>query len=245
MIGNKLANMRNWSERMSPASFGMSRPHNMGMPGINPHQQKPAVHPGVPPTGPPQPLDAVIHYSFNVPFASDLAGPNTEDIVHATTDAVLRWTHPEEAPDDVPVYELPVHKDNLAMLRAMCKEITQNQLPIEAHVLSATPKSAKGQVTTVCLSGAPTLVHQTRERILNETPINLVGIFLDASAMCDIPLLLTHGFYSAAPLSMSTATCLAISPTVSSSLRRPTLWTRYRNSAVSTSFSSDPSSPLW
>lgn len=148
---NKLAAnaMRHWP---SP-NFGMSR-SNMGMPGMNPPQQK-VVHPGGPPIGPPQPMDTTIHYSFNVPFASDLAGPDTEEILHATTDAVIRWTHPEDAPDDVPVYELPVHAQNLAALRKMCKEITQSALPIEAYVLSTVPKNARGQVTTVCLSGNP------------------------------------------------------------------------------------------
>jgi hypothetical protein len=147
----------------------------MGMPGINPHQQKAAVHPGAAPISAPQVVDTPIHYSFNVPFASDLAGPDTEDILHATTDAVMRWTHPEDAPDDVPVYELPVHAQNLAMLRKMCKDITQSPLAVEAHVLSVIPKNAKGQVTTVCLSGSPDLVYKSRETILNETPISLVG----------------------------------------------------------------------
>ncbi|KAB5572391.1 KH domain-containing protein [Coniochaeta sp. 2T2.1] len=187
---NKLANMRHWSERMSPASFGMSRPNNMGMPGINPHQQKTAVHPGVPPISAPQPADALIHYSFNVPFASDLAGPDTEDILHATADAVLRWTHPEDAPDDVPVYDLPVHAQNLATLRHMCNEITQNsQGAVEAHVLSAKPKTAKGQqVTTVCLSGPADVVSKIREKILNETPITLrcTTVDVDGDLFCDL-----------------------------------------------------------
>jgi len=128
---------------------------------------------GPPPIAAPPVPDGPIHYSFNVPFASDLAGPNTEDILHATTDAVLRWTHPEEAPDDVPVHELPVHAMNLAQLRQLCREITSNTLPIEAHVLSTTPKNVNGQVTTVCLSGAPDLVQQTRETVLNHTPLSL------------------------------------------------------------------------
>jgi hypothetical protein len=145
----------------------------MGMPGINPHQK--VTPQGAPPISTPQASDAPIHYSFNVPFASDLAGPDTEDILHATADAVMRWTHPEDAPDDIPVYELPVHAQNLALLRKMCKEITQSPLAIEAHVLSTVPKNAKSQVTTVCLSGAPELVHKSRETILNETPISLVG----------------------------------------------------------------------
>lgn len=170
---NKIANMRNWSERMSPA-FGMSSRPNLGMSmqGLHPHHK--ITPQGASPITPPQIGDSQIHHAFNVPFASDLAGPNTEDILHATTDAVLRWTHPAEAPDDVPVHELPVHADNLARLRKMCKDITSSQLPIEAHVISTTPKHVKGLVTTVCLSGSLDLVWQTREKILSETPLSLV-----------------------------------------------------------------------
>lgn len=148
----------------------------MGTPAINPHQKM------IPQTGPPIPNpqpapDGPIHYSFNVPFASDLAGPDTEDILHATADAVMRWTHPEDAADDVPVYELPVHCENLMRLRALCKDITQqSHHAIEAHVISTTPKSLRRQVTTVCLSGAPELVYSTRETILNQVPLSLVRI---------------------------------------------------------------------
>lgn len=170
---NKLAAnaMRHWPT----PNFGMSR-SNMGMPGMNPPQQQKSVHHGgLPISGPPMPIDTTIHYSFNVPFESDLAGPDTEEILHATADAVMRWTHPEDAPDDVPVYELPIHTHHLSMLRKMCKEITQSALPIEAYVLSTVPKNARGQVTTVCLSGQPEMVHRTRETVLNEIPISLVG----------------------------------------------------------------------
>jgi hypothetical protein len=73
---NKLANMRHWSERMGPG-FGMSRP-NMNMTAITP-QHKP-VH-GSSPILSPTSAETPIHYSFNVPFASDLAGPNVEDIL--------------------------------------------------------------------------------------------------------------------------------------------------------------------
>lgn len=169
----KLANMRHWPERMSP-NFGMSARPNMNMTPINPHQKNAA--PGTP-LSPSPTADNAIHYAFNVPFASELAGPNTEEILHATGDSVLRWTHPGDAPDDVPVYELPVHAQNLANLRNMCKELTKGPLPIEAHVLSTTPKHIKGQVVTVCLSGAPELVHKSRETILHETPLALVCFF--------------------------------------------------------------------
>ncbi|ORY63141.1 KH domain-containing protein [Pseudomassariella vexata] len=167
----KLANMRHWPERMSP-NFGMSsRPNNMNMTALNAHQKNGA--PGAPPLSPSPAADTTIHYAFNVPFASELAGPNTEEILHATGDSIMRWTHPKEAPDDIPIYELPVHAQNVAALRNMCVELTKGPLPIEAHVISTTPKHLKGQVTTVCLSGAPELVHKSRETILNETPLAL------------------------------------------------------------------------
>ncbi|EON96384.1 putative kh domain-containing protein [Phaeoacremonium minimum UCRPA7] len=182
---NKLANMRHWSERMSP-NFGMSSRPNMPMAAINPHQK--VTPQGAPPIAPPQAADSLIHYSFNIPFASDLTGPNTEDILHATTDAVLRWTHPAEAPDDVPVYELPVHAENLTNLRMMCKSISNSGLPIEAHAISTTPKHVKGQVTTVCLSGTPDMVYRTRDSILNETPLSLrcTTVDIDGDMVADL-----------------------------------------------------------
>ena len=202
---NKLANMRQWSERMSP-NFGMGRP-NLPMNGINPMQKPPGPQ-GHAISSSPQVSDAPIHFAFNVPFAADLAGPNTEDIVHATTDAVLRWTHPEDAPDDVQVHELPVHSQNLANLRKLCKDITNDPLPVEAYVVSTVPKTAKGLVTTVCLSAAPEFIRQSRERILNSTPISLVRV---ASRMLSSRLTSS----SAAPRSTSTAAWSAISPRAS------------------------------
>lgn len=177
---NKLTNMRQWSERMSPNFAALGGRPNLPMNPLNPHNKAPPIQQG-PPIPSPQ-GDATIHYSFNVPFASDLAGPNTEDVLHATTDAVLRWTHPEDAPDDVPVHELPVHAQNLENLRRLCRDLSAGPLPVEAHVLSTTPKNAKGQVTTVCISGSPELVQKSRETILNDTPISLVRRTSDLEA---------------------------------------------------------------
>ncbi|KAG9238862.1 hypothetical protein BJ875DRAFT_285704 [Amylocarpus encephaloides] len=167
---NKLANMRHWPERMAGGpGFGMSRP-NMNMPALQP--QRKTTH-GATPILSPTSEQTHIHYSFNVPFASELAGPNTEDILYATKGAVLRWTHAEDTPDDVPIYELPVHAQNVMNLRKMCKDITASPLQIEAHVKSSEPKRVKGQVTNVCLSGSPELVHKSRETILNDNPLAL------------------------------------------------------------------------
>jgi hypothetical protein len=165
---NKLGNMRHWSERIGPG-FGMSRP-NMNMTAITPHK---SVN-GASPMMSPNTQDPPIHYAFNVPFASDLAGPNVEDILYATLGAVERWTHPADAPDDVPIHELPVHANNVTALRQMCKDLTTGPLPIEAHLKTSSPKRVKGEVTTVCLSGSPELVHKSRETILNDTPLALV-----------------------------------------------------------------------
>jgi hypothetical protein len=170
---NKLANMRHWSERMGPG-FGMSRP-NVNMAAISP---QPKMTHAASPISPPTAADALIHYSFNVPFASDLAGPNVEDIVYASPESIDRWTHPADAPDNVPIHDLPVHANNVANLRRLCKDITNSPLPIEAHVKSSEPKRVKGQVINVCLTGSPELVHKSRETILNETPVALVCLFL-------------------------------------------------------------------
>jgi hypothetical protein len=172
---NKLANMRHWSEGMAPR-FGMNKqqqqPNNLNMTSIaNQHRSTHVSSPILSPLAP----EVTIFLSFNVPFASDLAGPNTEDILYATEGAVLRWTHPEDAPDDIPVWELPVHASNISNLKKMCYDLTNAVLPIEAHVKPTEPKRVKGQVTTVCLSGSPELVHKTRETILNDTPLALVS----------------------------------------------------------------------
>jgi len=166
--------MRHWSDRIQSPNFGMSSRPNMNMTPMNPHQKTGA--PGAPPLSPSPAADTTIHLAFNVSLASDLAGPNTEEILHATGDSVLRWTHPGDAPDDIPIYELPVHTQNLANLQTLCRGITEGPLPIEANVNLTTPKHAKGQVITVVLSGSPELVHKSRETILKDTPLALVCI---------------------------------------------------------------------
>lgn len=169
---NKLANMRHWSERMSP-NFGMSgRPNMPGNPMSTHPKNTPQAGPAL---ANPQVAEATITYSFNIPSSTELAGPNTEDILHSTADAVLRWTHPEDAPDDVQVHELPVHAQNLANLHRLCRDLSNGPLPIEAHVMSNAPKNGRAQqITTVCLSGSSELVNKSRETILNEIPIALV-----------------------------------------------------------------------
>lgn len=151
--------------------FGMSRPNqNMNMPGVPPPHTK-AAHGPAPIT---PAADAPVHMSFNLPFSADLEGPIIEDIVHATPEAVERWTHPEDAPDDVPVWRLPVHTRNVDNLKKLCDDITSGPLPIEAHVVCSSQARVKGrQVVNVCLSGSPEMVTKTRETILNDLPLSL------------------------------------------------------------------------
>ncbi|KAI0396373.1 hypothetical protein F5Y17DRAFT_118132 [Xylariaceae sp. FL0594] len=161
--------MRHWSDRIQSPNFGMSSRPSMSMNPMNSHQK--AGAPGAPPLSPSPAADPTIHLAFNVSLASDLAGPNTEEILHATGDSVLRWTHPGDAPDDIPIYELPVHTQNLATLQTLCRNLTGGPLPIEATVNLT--RHAKGQVVTVVLSGTPELVHTSRETILKDTPLAL------------------------------------------------------------------------
>ncbi|KIH90141.1 hypothetical protein SPBR_00117 [Sporothrix brasiliensis 5110] len=183
---NKLANlnMRHWSDRINP-NFSMSnRPPNMPGPAMNPLQK--LAHQGAANASATSlnqvgmTVNTPVFYAFNVPFASDLAGPDTEDILHATKDAVLRWTHPDSAPDDVPVHELPVHANNLADLGNLCDQLAAKN-EIEANIITSVPKNAKSQVTTVCLVGAPDSVYRAHETILNETPLALRCTTVDIS----------------------------------------------------------------
>ena len=183
---NKLANMRQWGERIGP-NFVMGRPNPNVPMNMNAHPKN-APQAG-PPLSSPHAADATIHCSFQVPFASDLAGPNTEDILHATTDAVLRWTHPEDAADDVPVHELPVHVQGVSTLTRLCQDLTSGPLPIEAYVSTTPAGNGKGgQVTTICLSGSPDLVYKSREAIFNDTPIAMrcTTIDIDGNLVCDL-----------------------------------------------------------
>lgn len=182
--------MRGWSERvMNPASFGLGRQNmhqnaqNMGpmgpMPGMN-KQMAPM------PTQP-QP-DAPIYYSFNIPFASELAGPNVQDILYSTSnEAVVRWTHPSHAADDVPVHELPFHTGNLAALRRICDGITQGPLPVEAEVIT-TVSEKHGLITTVVLYGSTELVYKSRQTILNDLPhsTQCTTVDVDANLVCNM-----------------------------------------------------------
>lgn len=178
-ISNFTGQARHGWEKMTPSmGFGMSRSHN-DLP--NQPVKRPSNAAAVTPTITP---GTWVNLSFNVPFASNLAGPDADDVIYASPGAFARWVRQEEAPDGAlppPTHTLPVHVANVENLRALCKHLsasTNGQL--EATVVSSEPKPLPGLqrvttlVTNVCLSGEAEQVRQTRCQILNETPISLV-----------------------------------------------------------------------
>jgi hypothetical protein len=122
--------------------------------------------------------------SFNVPFSSNLAGPDPDDIMWASPGAKARWTHPEDTAEATPTHKLPVHAQNVDNLRNLCRDVSeQTEGRVQATVTSAESKPLPGLqrgplralVTNVCLSGELEIVNSMRCRVLNSTPISLVG----------------------------------------------------------------------
>ncbi|CAI7669585.1 hypothetical protein N7533_005021 [Penicillium manginii] len=171
-ISNFTGQARHGWERMTP-TFGMSRPHT-DMAFRRPHGAPP-------PMTPPTSIDPTVNLSFNVPFSSTLAGPDVEDVLHASPNALQRWTFPEGSPEGTQVHQLPVHTSNVDGLRRLCRQITETSAGrIEATVASSEPKALpslqrrpNGLVTNVCVTGDGETVRKMRAKILNETPIML------------------------------------------------------------------------
>ncbi|KAL1855145.1 hypothetical protein Plec18170_004561 [Paecilomyces lecythidis] len=173
-ISNFTGQARHGWERMTPA-FGMSRPHtDMTAQSLRrPH--------GAPPMTPPTGVDPTVNLSFNVPFSSSLAGPDVEDVIHASPAALQRWTFPDGTPEGTPIHQLPVHASNVDALRRLCRQISESSGGrLEATVTSSEPKTVPtlqrrpcGLVTNVCITGDRDTVYKMRAKILNETPISL------------------------------------------------------------------------
>lgn len=135
------------------------------------------------PISPLTPTDSLVNLSFNVPFSSSLAGPDPEEILHASPDALRRWTFPEGTEEGTEIHKLPVHANNVEQLRKLCRILSEGSVGrVEATVTSSVPnptaalqrRPLKGLVTNVCVSGDADTVHKIRAKILNETPIALV-----------------------------------------------------------------------
>lgn len=175
-ISNFTGQARHGWERMTP-TFSMSRPHAADLASHSlrrPH--------GAPPMTPPTGIDPTVNLSMNVPFSSTLAGPDAEDVIHASPSALQRWSFPEGTPEGTPVHLLPVHASNVESLRGLCRQITESSGGrIEATVTTSEPKVVpslqrrpQSLVTNVCITGEGEAVRKMRAKILNETPILLV-----------------------------------------------------------------------
>ncbi|KAL2851997.1 hypothetical protein BJY01DRAFT_244776 [Aspergillus pseudoustus] len=173
-ISNFTGQARHGWERMTPA-FGMSRPHAE----MASHSLRRAH--GAPPMTPPTGIDPTVNLSFNVPFSSNLAGPDTDDVIHASPNALQRWSFPEGNPEGKPIHQLPVHISNIESLRTLCNQITESSNGrVEALISSSEPKTVpslqrrpQGLATNVCITGDGETVRKMRAKILNETPILL------------------------------------------------------------------------
>ena len=179
-FSNITGQARHGLEKMTPAGL-MSRPNPMDLPIAQPIKRP--IN-GTP-TSPLSPADAMVNLSFNVPFSSNLSGPDVDEILHATPKALGRWTFPKGTENDMAIHKLPVHQSNVEQLRRSCRVLNEGALGrVEATVTSSEPKPIpalqrrplKGLVTNVCISGDNETVHKMRAKILNDAPIALVEI---------------------------------------------------------------------
>lgn len=173
-------------DRVTQPTFGMSRPQHQHQ-----HQQPDAHNPmmkrslaGSSMSPNPAVPGHPVNLSFNVPFSSNLPGPDKEDILYSSTGAYQRWIHPEGA-EEAPNHALPVHTRNVENLRSLCRQLSESSGErVQATVTSAKPKPVPGMqrgpltalVTNVCISGDSEIVHKMRAKVLNETPITLVSM---------------------------------------------------------------------
>jgi hypothetical protein len=180
-ISNFTGQARHGWEKMTPsAGFPFSR-SNHDLPVTAPIK-RPSTATSAPPVIPP---GTQVNLSFNVPFSSNLQGPDPDDIMWASPGAKARWTQPEGTAEATPTHKLPVHAQNVDNLRALCRDVSeQTEGRVSATVVSAESKPLPGLqrgplralVTNVCLSGELEIVNSMRCKILNSTPISLVGL---------------------------------------------------------------------
>ncbi|KZM21532.1 uncharacterized protein EKO05_0000717 [Ascochyta rabiei] len=183
-ISNFTGQARHGWEKMTPsAGFPFSR-SNHEMP-VTASIKRPPTATSAPPVIPP---GTQVNLSFNVPFSSNLAGPDPDDMMWASPGAKARWTMPEGTAEATPTHKLPVHAQNVDNLRALCRDVSeQTEGRVSATVVSAESKPLPGLqrgplralVTNVCLSGELEIVNSMRCKILNSTPISLRSSFVD------------------------------------------------------------------
>ncbi|EME47757.1 hypothetical protein DOTSEDRAFT_69640 [Dothistroma septosporum NZE10] len=168
-------------DRVTQPTFGMSRPqHQHQQPdNHNPMMKRSLAGSSMSPN--PSVPGHPVNLSFNVPFSSNLPGPDKEDILYSSTGAYQRWIHPEGG-ESAPNHALPVHTRNVENLRSLCRQLRESSGErVQATVTSSKPKPIPGMqrgpltalVTNVCISGDSDVVHKMRAKVLNETPITL------------------------------------------------------------------------
>ncbi|KAJ8604874.1 hypothetical protein MRB53_041650 [Persea americana] len=149
-----------WSDKSTPSTaFGMPR-HQQEIPRVAQPSVKPAVAAVVAPQISP-PKSNTLSLAFNVPFTSTLAGPDVDDIIHATPGAFARWTHQAGIEENASTHKLPVHVGNVENLRTLCRQMSESSDGrLQATVTLAEPRpipglqlSSRALVTNVCLSG--------------------------------------------------------------------------------------------
>lgn len=180
-ISNFTGQARHGWEKINP-TMGFSRPHQPQDISVTPPIKRSVTGSSMSPN--PAVPGHMVNLSFNIPFNSNLPGPDKEDVLYSSLGAFQKWVHPEGAAEDTPNHALPVHTRNVENLRSLCKQMSESSGErIHATVTSAKPKPVPGMqrgpltalVTNVCISGDAEVVHKMRARILNETPITLVG----------------------------------------------------------------------
>lgn len=187
-ISNFTGQARHGWEGIKPSmGFGMTRPQQPQDLSIAPPaaaKQRSTV-PGSSSSMSPNPAAPghAVNLSFNVPFNSNLPGPDKEDVLYSSTGAFQKWIHAEGAAEETPNHALPVHTRNVETLRSLCRQMSEGGGErVHATVTSSKPKPVPGMqrgpltalVTNVCISGDAEVVHKMRAKILNETPITLV-----------------------------------------------------------------------
>ncbi|KAK4970487.1 hypothetical protein LTR66_011566, partial [Elasticomyces elasticus] len=180
-ISNFTGQARHGWEKMTPSiGFGMSRPHlphEIAPTAVKRSYSGPTSMSPVPTAG-----SNAMNLSFNVPFASNLAGPSVDEVRYASPGAFARWTHPEDVAEGTPNYKLPVHTQNVDKLRRLCLQMSEGSGGrIQTNVTSSEPtmqqhlpgRPTKGLVTNVWIHGEEDVVQKLRARVLTETPISL------------------------------------------------------------------------
>ena len=143
-LSNFTGHARHGFEKMTPSmGFGM-RPHpsQQDNPMLLPSKR---AMPGSAMSPNPAVPGHMVNLSFNVPFNSNLPGPEKEDVLWSNTGAFQRWVHQEDGAEDSPNHALPVHVRNVEDLRVLCKRLSDSSDGrVYATVTSAKPKPVPG-----------------------------------------------------------------------------------------------------